>query len=342
MRKTTVLLSLLLILSLVGCNSTVSPQNQFGTSVSNDVNSEQELSFTDDESTVFSDESIESTDESDESVPEESELVFEGDPVPVLIGHTSQPSKRHNISELIEFDNSNYIRNIFDDTRTGETRTFNFYGVEFTMTYYANEYASRRSQMGIKYGNTVYVLCDETNGNVLSYWFPTKELDKYMNTKTELIDSDQAVELCYEYAKTLAPNEDLSKFKVNVSEIGGFFAIIFQYYEDECRTKEITFHLDEFGNPFSAEINTREPETYPELTLNDYLYGAIARIEEYYANKSDVVNVKDYKISTKANRTAYLWEHESVAYIYYVSYRVVYSDGTEEYTSNSFAYLYNR
>lgn len=339
MKKVAILLSFLLILSLVGCNSIVEPQNQFNSSVSNAVNSEQELSFTDDESTVFSNESIESTDESDESVAEESELVFEGDPVPVLIGNTLYPSKMHNISELIEFDNSNYIRNIFDDTRTGETRTFNFYGVEFTMTYFAQEYASRRSQMGIEYNSDGYVVCDETTGDILSYAFLINELDQFMILKTEQIDFEKAIELCHEYSNILAPNEDLSQFEVNVTSIGGFIEVIFTHYVGVFQTKTILFYLDECGNPFSAEVDTREPETYPELTLNDYLYGAITRIEDYYANKSDVVAVKDYKISTEANRTAYLWEHESVAFIYYVSYSVVYSDGTIERLSTSFAYL---
>lgn len=341
MRNITFLLSLLLILSLVGCNSTVRPTNQFGTSVSNAVNSEQELSFADDESTEISDESIESTDESDESVPEESELVFVGDPIPVLVGHSVGPtSDEYHISKLNEVDSDTTLQRYVDETRVGETKTFNFFGVEFTMPYFQNEYSTRRKQMGIEYGNGNYqVLCDEETGKILEFHLNQTEFEKYMHPKTEIVDGDTAKNLCLEYMDILFPGENMDDYIIDIMPwMNDAYIVSFDCYANSFRIKCIEFYVDKYGNPYRMYHYDCVPDNIPELTLDDYLYGAVARIEAYYADKPGVVDIVKYRISS-TSQALYHREYNAVGMVYIVSFTVVYSDGNEESEANYFAYL---
>ncbi len=334
MRNITFLLSLLLILSLVGCNSTVRPTNQFGTSVSSAVNSEQDISFTDDES-------IESTDESDESVPEESELVFVGDPIPVLVGHSVGPtSDEYHISKLNEIDSDTTLQRYVDETRVGETKTFNFFGVEFTMPYFQNEYSTRSKYMGIEYGNGNYqVTCDEETGKILKFHLKRTELEKYMNPKTEIVDSDTIKNLCLEYIDILFPSENMDGYTSDIMPwMNDAYIISFDCYANSFKIKSIQFYVDKYGNPYRMYHHDCVPDNIPELTLDDYLYGAVDRIEEYYADKPGVVDIVNYQISD-TNQALYHREYNAVGMVYIVSFTVVYSDGSEERMDNYFAYL---
>ena len=334
MKKIAALLAFILTFSLSGCISTSNAQNKFDTSVSNAVNSEQDISFTDDES-------IESPDESDESVPEESELVFVGDPIPVLVGQSIDKTiSEYHISKLNEFHSSTDLQRYVDEARKGETKTFNFFGVEFTMPYFQNEYSTRRKQMGIEYGNGNYqVLCDEETGKILEFHLNQTEFEKYMHPKTEIVDGDTAKNLCLEYMDILFPGENIDDYIIDIMPwMNDKYIVTFDCYANSFRIKCIEFYVDKYGNPYRMYHYDCVPDNIPELTLDDYLYGAVARIEEYYADKPDVVDIVNYLIAD-THRALYIREYNAVGMVYIVSFTVVYSDGSEEEVDNYFAYL---
>ena len=82
-----------------------------------------------------------------------------------------------------------------------------------------------------------------------------------------------------------------------------------------------------------------ESDTLPQYNDDAYISAAKKRIESFYADKKDVLEIKDYVLDTKTN--VYINSLNCTAIDYTVSYTIVYSDGTEEQTSNVFYLPYD-
>ena len=95
-----------------------------------------------------------------------------------------------------------------------------------------------------------------------------------------------------------------------------------------------------YGNIYALRMSsthTADNIIIPNIEDSEYIEGAKKRVEEFYSNKENIKEIKDYEITYK--NLAYLEEQDSQAIDYGVNYTIVYSDGTERKTGNQFFYL---
>lgn len=275
---------------------------------------------------------------------ENSVPVLHRKPVHVYIGNGLKHSKRYDISDMEEYV-LGYGLLEEDETKFDETKTFNLFGVDFAVKYQWNEYRLERSTGCAVYKNTdgesfCTIKCDEETGEVVSFSFSDYKLDMFMVPKTVPVNKETVQKLCAEYAQTVFPGEDPDKYISDFSSLdSGRFEACYYYIENEFITKTIVFELDEFGNPLSGNLYICEPEEFPEYTLDDYFYAAIARIEEFYSDKPDVAAIYDYCIPKYSNKAQYLWDKDTLLLTLGVVFTIEYTDGTEEKVHNYFSYF---
>lgn len=285
--------------------------------------------------------------ENSSELPEYSESsapVLAKDPIHVYIGNGYKHSKRYDISDMEEYVLGPGLLKE-DETKFDETKTFNLFGVDFTVKYRWNEYRYERSTGCAVYNNTddepfCIIKCDEKTGEVVSFVFSADKLDKVMVLKTEPVNEETAHALCDEYAQRVFPGEDPDKYISDFSSLdSGRFEAYYYYIENGFITRTIIFELDEFGNPLSGNLYICEPEKFPEYTIDDYFNVAIARIEKFYSDKPDVAAIKDYCIPKYDKKAQYLWDKDTLLLTLGVVFTIEYTDGTEEKVHNYFSYF---
>lgn len=163
------------------------------------------------------------------------------------------------------------------------------------------------------------------------------------NVKTEEVDIETAKSICIDFLENYIELEEYV-FTNESKNIIGTNNFRFQFdlakYINGIRVHSMFIITDQCGNIYSfrmGSVHAWENVNIPNLEDSVYIEGAKKRIEEFYSEKDNIKEIKDYEVTRKS--LAYLEEQASDAIDYCVDYTVVYKDGTERRTGNQFFYL---
>ena len=113
---------------------------------------------------------------------------------------------------------------------------------------------------------------------------------------------------------------------------------IYRKYSNGVTTQNIIFEIDWFGNVVWYRNSECVDTELPNITDEQFIAMAKARIDEYYTRFDYVTEITDYIIEEK--RACFYEENNSFAVIFKLLFTVHYNDGTEFQHANDFIYFY--
>lgn len=164
-----------------------------------------------------------------------------------------------------------------------------------------------------------------------------------MELRNERITPEQAKELCLNYARENYPEADLSEYaftkEICPGEYNDSYSFLLQGFDKGIRVANFLFDLDMYGNMTLFMYSDERNPMIPELTDEDYAAGAKKRLQEHFADKSDIVEFKDFIVSQKITR--YFSKLDKYAIDFTVEFSILFDDGKVENAMHQFYYLYD-
>ena len=252
------------------------------------------------------------------------------------------------IRELYE----NFSESFEQYAKKGEVKTINIFNTEIKSELERIEryLSSRTIRTYYETGKTGSYIFDAKSGKLIHFAFSRSEdgshifpegyevkttlgtLEEVEKDAQEILEKyfDEKIDLnCF--IKTIHPEEPYQ------------FIISYVKLTNSIWTSDMHFRADKYGNIYFftiCDFTDNRSVKVPDLEDKVYIDGAKERIDEFYKDNENVVEVKDYEV-TRSKILAYLPMIDSDAVEYGVDYTLVYKDGTERKTGNQFYYLFD-
>lgn len=277
----------------------------------------------------------------------------------VSSGYTA-PGKNDYIAEIEDAPPADYSR--WTDEEKAGTSVTEFFGIKFDLTYDVsmrkpselNEVDIYSSPQGEPY-TTVHI--NRKTGNCELFSFPhifylydhPESLDDYYTNyfKTEKIQYDE-VELhikafCEKYLPHINFDELTLHFSYDIEPSPGnydytIYNRYYRKYSNGVAIQDIVFEIDWYGNVVRYRSAEYVDIELPNITDEQFIAMAKARIDEYYTRFDYVTEMKDFIIEEKLG--IYYEELDSFAVRFKLLFTVCYDDGTEFQHANDFIYFY--
>lgn len=190
-------------------------------------------------------------------------------------------------------------------------------------------------------GEQSYILDSQTE-KVMRISF--LEFPEGYEVRTDPITKAQARKECRSFVKSNFPDIDLSQLKYNADashdygEYGGY-EFVYERYENGIKVDFLMFKIDDYGNIERFHRTSYTNGITPQYSDEEYIEAAKNRLETFFADKSDVAEVKNFQLGQK--NVLFFSAIGCEAIHYSVSFTVVYTDGTEENLMHAFYLPYD-
>ena len=258
----------------------------------------------------------------------------------VLIGSGYLFSTKYNISDQIEVQDETESHK--DPNLEGSQMPFYHFGSEETAPEYKFTFrnAFTKEEINSYSAHKQTYLLDSRTNELRGFYF--SEFPQGYDIRTTSTTAFKAKKICHAFLQEYLPDINLNQWVLEIEfDYADYkhYRFVYYKYSNGIKTGSLNFDLDECGNLYLFRYGCDESDTLPQYNDDAYISAAKKRLESFYADKKDVLEVKDYVLDTKTN--VYINSLNCAAIDYTVWYTVVYSDGTEEQTGNVFYLPYD-